>query len=87
LHPARAGWEQGIVVAVLDEPPVDVVAVVDRTFDQSVTEADREGEVVVLAAALPDVEHDVADARGPAAAPVVVPEAGAEALGDSGDLQ
>jgi hypothetical protein len=68
---------------VLDEAPVGVVAVVDRALDQRVAQRHREGQVVVEAVSLPDVEDHVADARRTAAPPVVVPEARVEPLGDA----
>ena len=82
-----AGRQERVVVAVLDEAPVDVVAVADRAVDDRVGERDREGEVLVVPVPLPDVEHHVADARRTAAATVVVPEAGVPALGDARDLE
>ncbi len=63
LHPARAGWQQGVCVAVLDKAPEGVIAVVDGAIDEGVTEDDCEGEVVIAAVALPGAEDDVGDPR------------------------
>jgi hypothetical protein len=53
LHPAHAGRQERVVVAVLDEAPeAPAVVVVDRAVDERVGELDREGEVVVVTVAL-----------------------------------
>ncbi len=78
------GREQGVLVAVLGEAPAGAVVVDHGAGDEGVAEHLREDEVVVLAAPLPGVEEDVTDPRGAAAAAVVVPEAGAQPLGDAG---
>jgi hypothetical protein len=87
LHPARAGRQQRLFGAVLDETPVHVVAVGDGALDQGVAEPHREVEVALLALTLPEGEHHVADAGGATAPAVVVPEAGVGPLGDAGGLE
>ena len=84
LHPADAGRQQRVVVAVLDEPPAGAVAVA-RSRDRRGRRRgpEREDEVVVVAEPLPGVEEHLAHPGGAAAAAVVVPEARAAALGDA----
>src|SRR5687768_7261548 len=56
LHPADAGWEQRVVVAVLGEAPAGAVSLHHRALDERVTEDLGERQVVVDAEPLPGVE-------------------------------
>jgi hypothetical protein len=84
LHPAHARWQQRLRVAVLDEPPVGVGTRSHRALQQRVGEVQGEVEVIPFARALPRVEEGLAQSRRAAASPVVVPEAGVQARGQTG---
>src|SRR4029450_5641133 len=70
LHPTRARRQQWILVAVFDEAPEGVRAIIESATDEGVAEGEGEGEVSITAVALPHVQHDITGARRSTAAAV-----------------